>query len=733
MAHRSWFTRYFVSYVCLAMIPVIALSLVVYYTSILTREREARDLFTASLVQVSARLDALQQEMQASAMHLSSVEALRQILDKGGEQALQSMLPSYLTNYENNASLPMRTLFYPRGGKLLYISGEYLPYNTFVDTMLSEATLDRSSFFKYLNQSTVNRSWLLSLSEGRLTSPSDQAAFLFPYPTLDPLPKGSLVFLVDTDDLLQLVERYVGIVPDYLWIYNGDYALIALHEARTLTESQRSLPPRAARSGIAHTNWYDTHYNLISYTSDVYGFQLHLGVTDDQLYGNVLHMRRSMAFMAVLLLAAILVGAVALAWYNYRPVHTLLRSVGGNGRGNEFKQIAARYSDVESSVNRLQELVELQQPMVRDRLMHHLLRGTLTEAHALQLRYAFPEMRFDGRTLFVALVHGGPIAPEASQFLQTALPLEQAQSVGVVLEEERMIALVVALDASGDPRAEIGLRLLEMLRQRGMTQISLGLGQPVSELDQLPVSYLEASVALQERMSGPSDLLHLFQAGTPGGFGQYPRIDQSLYIQSLKRVDQQVALRTLEEIIDEIARASSSFLYTRFLCYGLFHSALRAMEHVDLGEFAGELRSLQDFTTLDQFRQLMRRFTISVCELQESRQRHEQRALRERIVAYLQEHFASQSLSLEQTAADLGLSPAYISRFLREETGYSFIQYVTLLRINQIKAQLATTDRKIKDIILDAGYLDPASFVRKFRSIEGMTPTEYRQKTQARL
>ena len=42
-------------------------------------------------------------------------------------------------------------------------------------------------------------------------------------------------------------------------------------------------------------------------------------------------------------------------------------------------------------------------------------------------------------------------------------------------------------------------------------------------------------------------------------------------------------------------------------------------------------------------------------------------------------------------------------------------------------------DKPIKEIVAEAEYLDVASFVRKFRQMEGITPGEYRRQAQARI
>jgi two-component system response regulator YesN len=46
--------------------------------------------------------------------------------------------------------------------------------------------------------------------------------------------------------------------------------------------------------------------------------------------------------------------------------------------------------------------------------------------------------------------------------------------------------------------------------------------------------------------------------------------------------------------------------------------------------------------------------------------------------------------------------------------------------MDSIKELLANTDKPVKDIISEIGYMDNASFTRKFKREEGITPGQYR-------
>lgn len=84
------------------------------------------------------------------------------------------------------------------------------------------------------------------------------------------------------------------------------------------------------------------------------------------------------------------------------------------------------------------------------------------------------------------------------------------------------------------------------------------------------------------------------------------------------------------------------------------------------------------------------------------------------------------ALSLQSTAEAAALTPGYVARLIKKETGRSFVQWVTDQRISRAKALLADDTRRVKDIAYLVGFRDEAYFTRRFRQAEGTSPTEFR-------
>ena len=75
-----------------------------------------------------------------------------------------------------------------------------------------------------------------------------------------------------------------------------------------------------------------------------------------------------------------------------------------------------------------------------------------------------------------------------------------------------------------------------------------------------------------------------------------------------------------------------------------------------------------------------------------------------------------------------GLPKRSFDRRFRKATGYSPLEYIQWLRVEEAKQMLELEDRPIEEIALEVGYSDLTSFRRLFRKLAGLTPGEYRRR-----
>lgn len=85
-----------------------------------------------------------------------------------------------------------------------------------------------------------------------------------------------------------------------------------------------------------------------------------------------------------------------------------------------------------------------------------------------------------------------------------------------------------------------------------------------------------------------------------------------------------------------------------------------------------------------------------------------------------------EKITLEQAARMVYLSPPYLSRVFKKETGVTFNEYLNSVRIGKAKELLGRPDLRLTDIALMVGYEDQSYFTKVFKRIAGCAPSQYR-------
>jgi AraC family transcriptional regulator len=97
---------------------------------------------------------------------------------------------------------------------------------------------------------------------------------------------------------------------------------------------------------------------------------------------------------------------------------------------------------------------------------------------------------------------------------------------------------------------------------------------------------------------------------------------------------------------------------------------------------------------------------------------------------FVHAHF-TESLTVAQVAAAAGVHPAHLTRSFRQQLGCTLGDYIRRLRIEFASHLLLTSATPLSQVALETGFSDQSHFTRTFKSITGMTPTEF-QKTPSR-
>jgi AraC-like DNA-binding protein len=101
------------------------------------------------------------------------------------------------------------------------------------------------------------------------------------------------------------------------------------------------------------------------------------------------------------------------------------------------------------------------------------------------------------------------------------------------------------------------------------------------------------------------------------------------------------------------------------------------------------------------------------------------RPLLTNVLRFIKTHYYQQ-ISLCDVAKAVGRSSAYLTDFVRRETGRTVLSWIIECRIAEARRLLLVTNQLVHQIAETVGYLDTGHFIRQFRRVNGLTPETWR-------
>jgi len=300
------------------------------------------------------------------------------------------------------------------------------------------------------------------------------------------------------------------------------------------------------------------------------------------------------------------------------------------------------------------------------------------------------------------------------------------------------VAAYVPVDESVDAyearniSIDIASKLADKINRNVDIKYRIGIGRSY-DIGNFSRSCNEANMSASTKID--DTVVHFEDIMTMGnGIDMYPESQEKELVRKLLAVDAEGAEDAFESIFlwltmnykEDIARIKTRMIE-------LFFQIKRSVPYFteddsqQVRSFLNNVLRLQDLREL----KLICTAVLSqiIATIREAREM-EINSLSAKVKKYINENF-HRDISMDDAAKETNLSYHYFSKFFKDSTGKSFVEYLTELRVDKSKELLCGTNDSIKEICYKIGYSDPNYYCKIFKKVTGMTPTEYRENQQS--
>ena len=433
--------------------------------------------------------------------------------------------------------------------------------------------------------------------------------------------------------------------------------------------------------------------------------------------------------------------ALLIAFYFYRPVYRVLKTLKGQGlviQGrspnirNEMDYLKHTVSEMLGHQMELDAIVQNTSSDIIDRFFRDCLDGKQMSYENAKEILKNTQSDFKANAYYTVSVvkvldsfNGDkPGEGTLSHELQTALRHANQENqvlFYLVKENDNTFSVILSFDdylpyiKMQKIVSDLSETVILHLRRRGIAA-EWGRGNIYHSILDIGFAHSEA-----ERTSASSD-------------GYASKIEEranQMFTLAVQKEDAAGAATLAERVVEEIGNLEIDLPEMTGHCKMLLAKLLEQIVHlefIDISMFPNELFHLAEEET-DKNGVLQK--TLDSClaiieKLEEMLRRQKNRHL---IAAqeYIASHYSDVGISLNSVADAIGVNSSYLSKLFTGNLGINFTHYLNRHRINCSKELLADMEIPIKDVASRCGFNSVQNFIRVFKKYTGKTPGQYRE------
>jgi len=392
-------------------------------------------------------------------------------------------------------------------------------------------------------------------------------------------------------------------------------------------------------------------------------------------------------------------------------------------------------------------------PILKERFFNAIIIERMNREEIREKARRFDIKLNDGKYVVALIKHNLDQIESGSQEITKMSPFEEKELHGYAVFEtcERIGSAhdcltfmraggetIMILPLGHENDIKIAFSILEEVRMviektHPMT-VTIGIGEVVENYVNLPESYKGAIGALEHQLVEGTNRLLWINDLLPKDYGRI--IFQEEMDRELRTVVRAGNASDIENVIgshfqkmrDEEISYQDCRLFMNEMLTSLFRIArFHNLNLPDLVEEDNLFILMKEMGVLDN----LEAWFISACKvlnqnIMENRMSSIQKMV-ETAKVHVKTNYHNSDLSLDSISQMLHISPSYFSRMFKKESGMTFIQYLTEVRMEKAMELILETDYKNFEIAEKIGYAEANYFSYSFKKFYGQSPTSMKK------
>ncbi|MFB5674097.1 AraC family transcriptional regulator [Paenibacillus terreus] len=757
---RDWFSfsrsvafKWIVSYAVIMLIPLFVSAIIYMQTKDIV-EYEIQRAGSAMLKQVQYMMDSEVNQAEKLASQLSIYNEVNRYLNLSANEEKSHSFQIYQTRQELGKYRSNND----------FIKGIYV-YSSSLDKVLTDETYADSRTFYDINSQMIGmpyEDWLADLRGERLKPQDPVPVMAFDrwgsnVVLIKPLTyvrsadslKGMLMIQLNSSKVQSMLQNVDWVNRGDVYILDGNNKVLFQNNNDTPLAAMSSPDEIQQEAESRFRNMEDTGNMVSLIRSDTTDWK-YVSVFPPGVFWEKAREIRNMNLLGLLL--CFVVGGIVI-WYfarkNYNPVRELV-NVLSLSKDEPSRRVLDEFTFIRKHVlSAIRERDDMssrqfkQMRALQSYYLSRLLKGQAEEGLSLEDAVKLHHFQWESEDFAVLLFY-----IQAGQEASPSLSLSHFIVSNIIMdftghghrlnftEVDGMLACVMNIgpERAGKWKEDMEEALVKttgFIERKYRLHIVMAGSERHTGMGNIHQAYLQALEAQQYRLIFQENMSIWYGDIEPEESGYYLSInDEAVFINLIKTGDLEKSAAMLDEILSQVFRSQSSIELIRCMMVDLASSIMKSIpqeaKQSALWEEWRPLKRLLACTTRVEFREeLMELLKMACSKVQEKLSMLSNPGIGEQVTAFVQEHYNDLNLSVSMIGAHFGMTPQYVSRLFKEQTGQGLHDFISQVRTNEAKS-LLRQGATIEEIAARVGFASSSAFIRVFKKYEGITPGRFK-------
>jgi len=486
-------------------------------------------------------------------------------------------------------------------------------------------------------------------------------------------------------------------------------------------------------------------------------------VTQDQFKGNTWRIYTttpnesfyykldSLKEISVLLgLLAVAVGIVMSSIFtraNYSPLKRILNNIKSRMdspsslKQDEYRFIDTTINSLSNKVDSLEETLQANHKMIKHSIMLNMLHNRFTpeelteQLQSVQISMAYSRFR----CIVIDPVNEKWKDLQPRQLQHTLYTMIQQLEIADIdetqlLAEELQDHKIAVIICTNQPEEPLSNHIVDFIhaeaRSRFGLEFVLSLGGWVEHFTKIHTSYHQANALIRYSYFFPEqsaiqdlDLLNRESSSLEIADSYLVNFEKKLQARDVKGT-----VQTIQELVTTIKEGLYSAEYSRIILLKTVSIYAECIHQVRLQPAETSSMNLYKqfslFYNINRYSEWMIHLVTEFVTHMEKRSEVRSVDTISAVKAYIHEHLSG-DLTLDHVSEQVFISPKYLSKLFKEETGIVYSEYVTNQRMERARELMTQREITVEQVANTVGYRTPAYFIKKFKEIHGCTPKNF--------